>query len=134
MVGGEVTTAPAGGNRQGRLSLEEATCPVSHHTASESLLSPDIPTASESRVPHDVVRQLEKELAVIHELEYDGYFLTMYEIVQFCRQQNILCQVTKNGGLDHLSRKAREQARSEGADDTERPEPASGEPEPDRIL
>ena len=36
--------------------------------------------------------QLEKELEVIRELEYDGYFLTMYEIVQFCRAHHILCQ------------------------------------------
>ncbi|MCA8955884.1 MAG: PHP domain-containing protein, partial [Planctomycetes bacterium] len=42
--------------------------------------------------PEEVVRQLERELAVIHDLEYDGYFLTMYEIVRFCREQAILCQ------------------------------------------
>ena len=43
-------------------------------------------------VPEDVRRQLNKELALIHDLEYDGYFLTMREIVQFCRRENILCQ------------------------------------------
>ncbi len=43
-------------------------------------------------VPADVRRQLERELALIHELEYDGYFLTMYEIVQFCQSSDILCQ------------------------------------------
>jgi len=43
-------------------------------------------------VPSDVVRQLEKELALIEELDYCGYFLTMYEIVQFCRANEILCQ------------------------------------------
>ena len=43
-------------------------------------------------IPGDVRRQLGKELAVIHELEYDGYFLTMYEIVQFCQRNHILCQ------------------------------------------
>jgi len=42
--------------------------------------------------PADVVAQLDKELALIDELEYCGYFLTMYEIVRFCREQNILCQ------------------------------------------
>ena len=36
--------------------------------------------------------QLEKELTLVHELEYDGYFLTMWEIVQYCRQKEILCQ------------------------------------------
>ena len=43
-------------------------------------------------VPADVTLQVERELAVIHDLEYDGYFLTMYEIVRFCREQKILCQ------------------------------------------
>ena len=36
--------------------------------------------------------QLEKEIRVITNLDYVGYFLTMYEIVQFCRSQGILCQ------------------------------------------
>ncbi|MDB4973829.1 MAG: dnaE [Myxococcaceae bacterium] len=36
--------------------------------------------------------QLDAELALIEELEYGGYFLTMYELVQFCRQNGILCQ------------------------------------------
>ncbi len=39
-----------------------------------------------------IVIQAEKELALIRELEYEGYFLTMYEIVQYCRQHDILCQ------------------------------------------
>lgn len=43
-------------------------------------------------VPADVARQLKKELALIEELDYCGYFLTMYEIVNFCRQNAILCQ------------------------------------------
>jgi error-prone DNA polymerase len=43
-------------------------------------------------VPRDVTAQLEKELSLIGELEYDGYFLTMWNIVQFCRRQGILCQ------------------------------------------
>jgi error-prone DNA polymerase len=43
-------------------------------------------------VPPEAVRQVEKELALIVELDYCGYFLTMYEIVQFCRSKAILCQ------------------------------------------
>jgi error-prone DNA polymerase len=43
-------------------------------------------------VPAAMVRQLEKELALIEELDYGGYFLTMHEIVQFCRRIGILCQ------------------------------------------
>lgn len=43
-------------------------------------------------LPEQVRLQLEKELALIRELRYEGYFLTMYEIVAFCRAQGILCQ------------------------------------------
>ncbi len=43
-------------------------------------------------VPDQVKAQIHKELQLIHELEYDGYFLTMWEIVRFCREKNILCQ------------------------------------------
>jgi error-prone DNA polymerase len=35
---------------------------------------------------------LEKELALIDELGYCGYFLTMWELVRFCRENGILCQ------------------------------------------
>jgi error-prone DNA polymerase len=42
--------------------------------------------------PRDVQTQLEKELQLIHDLEYEGYFLTMYEVVRFCRHHAILCQ------------------------------------------
>jgi error-prone DNA polymerase len=43
-------------------------------------------------VPADVAAQLESELEVIDELDYAGYFLTMHEIVEFCRRRDILCQ------------------------------------------
>lgn len=43
-------------------------------------------------IPQDVLAQTEKELNLIYELQYEGYFLTMYDIVQFCNEQNILCQ------------------------------------------
>ena len=36
--------------------------------------------------------QLKKELALIRELEYEGYFLTMHEIVEYCRREDIFCQ------------------------------------------
>lgn len=42
--------------------------------------------------PPQVVQQIKRELQLIQELDYGGYFLTMYEIVQFCRSQNIFCQ------------------------------------------
>ncbi len=43
-------------------------------------------------VPEAVRKQLEAELAVIEELDYPGYFLTMYELVSYCRRRDILCQ------------------------------------------
>ena len=43
-------------------------------------------------IPPEVVQQLEKELEVIEALDYPGYFLTMWEIVDFCRKHDILCQ------------------------------------------
>lgn len=43
-------------------------------------------------IPAEVWELLEKELALIEELDYVGYFLTMYEIVAFCRREQILCQ------------------------------------------
>ncbi len=36
--------------------------------------------------------QLEKELALIADLGYAGYFLTMWDVVQECRKRGILCQ------------------------------------------
>ncbi len=42
--------------------------------------------------PQAAVDQLNKELALVDDLDYGGYFLTMWEIVRFCREQGILCQ------------------------------------------
>ena len=42
--------------------------------------------------PPDVSAQLERELSIIDELDYCGYFLTMWEIVDYCRRNGILCQ------------------------------------------
>ena len=46
----------------------------------------------QGKVPADVRTQLERELQIIHRLDYGGYFLTMHEIVQYCTEQSILCQ------------------------------------------
>ncbi|AHG64872.1 error-prone DNA polymerase [Advenella mimigardefordensis] len=43
-------------------------------------------------IPDSVVRQLEYELQLIAELKYEAYFLTVYDIVKFARDQDILCQ------------------------------------------
>lgn len=44
------------------------------------------------RVPSEVAAQLDRELEIIGDLDYGGYFLTMHEIVQYCRAHGILCQ------------------------------------------
>jgi len=43
-------------------------------------------------ITDEVQTQIDKELSLIAKLEYGGYFLTMWEIVQFCRREGILCQ------------------------------------------
>ncbi|MGH7888212.1 MAG: error-prone DNA polymerase, partial [Candidatus Binatia bacterium] len=43
-------------------------------------------------VPDTVAAQLEKELEIIEALDYPGYFLTMWEVVEYCRANDILCQ------------------------------------------
>ncbi|HET6611008.1 MAG TPA: error-prone DNA polymerase [Kofleriaceae bacterium] len=43
-------------------------------------------------IPAAVTAQIERELALIGQLDYPGYFLTMFEIAAYCRRQNILCQ------------------------------------------
>jgi error-prone DNA polymerase len=42
--------------------------------------------------PASVQQQVEHELALISELQYEHYFLTVYDIVAFARSQHILCQ------------------------------------------
>jgi error-prone DNA polymerase len=43
-------------------------------------------------VPQKVIKLVEHELELIAELEYESYFLTVYDIVAFARSQDILCQ------------------------------------------
>ncbi|HWF78017.1 MAG TPA: error-prone DNA polymerase [Caulobacteraceae bacterium] len=43
-------------------------------------------------VPRKVVDLLNKELALIEELKYPNYFLTVHDIVRWARDQGILCQ------------------------------------------
>lgn len=42
--------------------------------------------------PDDVQERLQYELKLIRELQYEYYFLTVYDIVKFARSQGILCQ------------------------------------------
>lgn len=43
-------------------------------------------------VPDDIRARLEHELSLIRRLEYEAYFLTVADIVQWARAQGILCQ------------------------------------------
>ena len=43
-------------------------------------------------VPPQVRAQIEHELALIAELHYEAYFLTVHDLVAFARAQGILCQ------------------------------------------
>src|SRR5262249_23436288 len=45
-----------------------------------------------SRIPHKVREQLNKELELIQKLKVAGYFLIVWDIVGFCRQNNIMVQ------------------------------------------
>ncbi|WP_298844056.1 error-prone DNA polymerase [uncultured Salinicola sp.] len=42
--------------------------------------------------PEKVARQIDHELTLIEELGYEHYFLTVHDIVDFARRQQILCQ------------------------------------------
>ena len=43
-------------------------------------------------IPAKVQAQIEHELALIAEMRYEHYFLTVYDIVRYARSQDILCQ------------------------------------------
>lgn len=43
-------------------------------------------------IPAEVSALIEKELALIAELNYEYYFLTVFDVVQYARSQEILCQ------------------------------------------
>ena len=43
-------------------------------------------------IPERARAQLEHELSLIADLQYESYFLTVHDIVQFAREQGILCQ------------------------------------------
>ena len=66
-----------------------------HLTPSEYLEQLTLAGAAErwpDGVPEDTAELIERELALIKELRYEYFFLTVQDIVQFARSQNILCQ------------------------------------------
>jgi error-prone DNA polymerase len=64
--------------------------------APEAYLRSQVYLGARQRFPHGVpdrvVSAIEEELTLIHELEYEKYFLTCYDIVSFARRAGILCQ------------------------------------------
>ncbi|MFM2036518.1 MAG: hypothetical protein RL459_1783, partial [Pseudomonadota bacterium] len=51
-----------------------------------------LPMRYPNGAPQAVLRQIEHELALIAQLKYEMYFLTVFDIVRFARSQGILCQ------------------------------------------
>lgn len=43
-------------------------------------------------VPEKIIEGLRHELVLIEELKYEAYFLTVWDMVRFARERNILCQ------------------------------------------
>lgn len=43
-------------------------------------------------VPRTLLKAIHRELALIAELQYEAYFLTVYDLVRFARSRGILCQ------------------------------------------
>ena len=46
----------------------------------------------DNRVPEKVTDLLRHELSLVHELGYEAYFLTVFDLVRFARRRGILCQ------------------------------------------
>ncbi len=77
-----------------RYEYPEETCPAGS-TPMEHLTALTWKGAAErypGGVPEKVDRQIRHELALIEELRYAPYFLTVHEIVVFARARGILCQ------------------------------------------
>ena len=97
---------PNGGGRQSTYRVADLTNPILKPWAAAQMQATNVealkgyrqvPFAAQARcypggVPEAVTRQLDKELEVIADLDYAGYFLTMHEIVRFCAHKGILCQ------------------------------------------
>jgi error-prone DNA polymerase len=43
-------------------------------------------------IPAEITARIDKELALVEELQYEMYFITVHDIVRFARQEKILCQ------------------------------------------
>lgn len=69
---------------------------VPQHFSAKDYLAQLVQQGAEERwpegIPQSVSEILQKELTIIHELKYEYYFLTVYDIAQFARQEGILYQ------------------------------------------
>jgi error-prone DNA polymerase len=77
-----------------RYEYPEEIVPVGHTPASwlRALVFDGVPGRYPDGLPPAVAAQLEHELALIAELKYEPYFLTVADIVHFARDRGILCQ------------------------------------------
>ncbi|MFA5939943.1 MAG: error-prone DNA polymerase [Sinimarinibacterium sp.] len=68
--------------------------PDGHTPASwlRTLVERHLPERWPQGAPHKVRADLEKELAIIAEKNYEAFFLTVYDIVRYAKRQAILCQ------------------------------------------
>lgn len=64
----------------------------SAHSYLEQLVWENAPAIYKGPLNNKVKAQLTHELKLIGELKYADYFLTIYDIVEFARSKNILCQ------------------------------------------
>ena len=66
--------------------------------------------------PEDVARQLAKELALVEQLGYASYFLTVWDVVRFARSRGILCQGRGSAANSAVCFVARDHRHRPGAD------------------
>lgn len=66
------------------------------NTSPSSYLAAKVNEGAKNRwpdgVPESVKEQLKKELSIIADLQYECYFLTVYDIVSYAKSKHILCQ------------------------------------------
>ena len=77
-----------------RYEYPDEIVPIGHSPASwlRELVHRGLPGRYPLGVPDSVKQQIEHELALVTELRYEPYFLTVADIVHFARKHDILCQ------------------------------------------
>ncbi|HEY0879739.1 MAG TPA: PHP domain-containing protein, partial [Zeimonas sp.] len=77
-----------------RYEYPEEIVPPGHTPTSwlRTLAFEGLPARYPGGTPTKVLEQVERELALIAELKYEPYFLTVADIVRFARSRGILCQ------------------------------------------